>query len=608
MTDNVEHRWWLKDKTDAQVARSVMESCRFIAERELWRTADLLTSWRLYDGRRWACLRRMGRQRRWRDSADDLMRYNVVCSVGDTITAKLVKNLPAPEFVTNGADYKIRRATKKRNKFVKGALHDSGFYRNMAEFVKSGCVGGTSALKFYVKGKRIECERVLMWELFVPPWEAERGEPRTLYQRSLVERCVLEERFGHGPGKAQKLAAIQQSGPTRTEVTDPSIGAYDRDMDGADLVEVIESWHLGDGDSPGWHAVCVDGGCLERSEYKPRRFPFAFFKWEEPPAGWWGRGLAMRLYGLQYEINSLLQQIQANTKLHASPTTYIDATSMVVEEHLTNEPGNTVKITGGAQAPVRMVAPIMPAEVYAQVQERIRWAFETAGVSQLSASSQKPAGLDASVALRTFHDIESERFIVPGRRVEEATVQAAHVIIDLARTIRGYEVDTMDRKKNRRVKWADLELAEEDFTLQCFPVAMLSQTPAFRRQEIQELIKAGMISPEKGRDLLDFPDLEEDATLTSASLDYVRFQVELILDEEGFEPPEPTVNLSTALPYVNAMYLKERAEGCPEHILEQLRRYRDQMTAMAVSAAEAAAPTPPAAATAPAPGPAMAAA
>ena len=89
----VDHQWWLSKKTT--VHTQVMDSCLYIAERDHWRTADLLTSWRLYDGRKWGSLRRMGRQRRWRDSADDLMRYNVVNAVVDTITAKLVKNEPS---------------------------------------------------------------------------------------------------------------------------------------------------------------------------------------------------------------------------------------------------------------------------------------------------------------------------------------------------------------------------------------------------------------------------------------------------------------------------------------------------------------------------------
>jgi hypothetical protein len=214
------------------------------------------------------------------------------------------------------------------------------------------------------------------------------------------------------------------------------------------------------------------------------------------------------------------------------------------------------------------------------------------GVSQLSAASAKPAGLDAAVALREYHDIESERFIVPGRRVEDFAIAAARVCIDLANEIPGFSVDTMERRGNRRVKWSDLKLQEDDFTLQCFPVSMLPQTPAARKQAVQEYMAAGLITPEKARDLLDMPDLEEDATLTSASLDYVRKQVELILDEEGFEPMEPRVNLAPAVAYAQAVYLRERADGAPDTVLESLRRYIDQGMDMLRRAQEAAQPPP----------------
>jgi hypothetical protein len=587
-------RWWLQERWSPAMAGSVRDTCRQIAESERWRTQDMLTSWRLYDGRKWASLRRMGRQRRWNETPDSLVRYNLVKTITDTVVAKLVKSLPAPEFVTNGADYKIRRATKKRNKFCKGALHASGFYKQLSELVKAGALCGTHAVKFVVRGKEIACERVLMWELFVPPWEVERGEPRTLYQRTLVDRQALRDRFGTGEGKAKRLAAINTSAKIEVMASDPSVGTYDVDMAGGDMVEVIEAWHLGDCDedgkrAAGRHAVVVEGGVLCDEEWKHARFPFAFFTWEEPPAGWWGRGIALQLYGLQFEVNDLLQNIAQNTRFHATPTTFMDAQSAVMAEQLTNDVGNVVKMPPGASPPIRLVTPIMPAEVYGQVAERIRMGYEVIGISQLSANSQKPAGLDAGVALREFHDIESERFIVPGRRVEDAVIQAAYVCIDLAREIPGYMVDTMDRRGNKRIAWKDLKLAEEDFTLQCFPVAMLPQTPAARKQAVEEYMRAGMISPEKARDLLDMPDLEEDATLVSASLDFVRLQVDRILDEEDYEMPDPRLDLNQALPYATAQYFVERANGCPEEILEELRRYLSVMTDYAAKAAQASA-------------------
>lgn len=590
MAAKIEHRWWLAPKNQAH--KDVVASATFIAEREGWRFSDLLTSWRLYDGRKWHSLRRMGRQRRWVEAGDELMRYNVVQSVVDTITAKLVKSLPAPEFVTNGAEYKVRRATKRRNKFAKGVLHASGFYSAFPEAVREGVTCGTSALKFVVDEKRIRCEKALLWELHVPPWEAERGQPTTLFQRCQVDRQALLDRFGHGTGAAERTRAIQATKANGDTAPDPSVGRYDRDMEGADVVQVIEAWHLGCDGEPGRHVICVDGGTLLDEEWTSRRFPFAFFRWEVPPTGFWGRGGALRLYGLQYEINSLLQCIQANTKLHATPITYLDSQSTIIEEQLTNLPGATVRYMGGTQPPTRLVAPIMPQEVYSQVQERIRWGYELMGVSQLSAASAKPAGLDAAVALREYHDIESERFIVPGRRVEDFAIAAARVCIDLANEIPGFSVDTMERRGNRRVKWSDLKLQEDDFTLQCFPVSMLPQTPAARKQAVQEYMAAGLITPEKARDLLDMPDLEEDATLTSASLDYVRKQVELILDEEGFEPMEPRVNLAPAVAYAQAVYLRERADGAPDTVLESLRRYIDQGMDMLRRAQEAAQPPP----------------
>jgi hypothetical protein len=41
----------------------------------------------------------------------------------------VAKNKPAPQFLTSGADYSMRRKAEKLNKFGKGMLHQSGMYR-----------------------------------------------------------------------------------------------------------------------------------------------------------------------------------------------------------------------------------------------------------------------------------------------------------------------------------------------------------------------------------------------------------------------------------------------------------------------------------------------
>lgn len=584
MPDIINHRWW--DAKDP--AADLAASCDDIANREKWRTQELLRSWRLYSGRKWANLRQIGRTNHTAfDTTNDRVRYNVVSSIVETIVAKLSKNRPAPSFVTNGADWKTRRLTNKLNKFGKGVLHASGVYDQLDEVLKEWAVCGTTALKFCADGKKIKAERAFLWELFVPSWEAERGSPRTLMQRTQIDRHALMERFGEGAGREKRLAAIRMCGPMTT--LDPTVGKPD---DGSDLVTVYEGWRLGADGSPGRHVICVSQGVLLDEEWARPGFPFAFAKYSKLPGSFWGVGVAHRQAGKQFEINSLLQKIQQNTHMLANPTTFIEANSGIPEAHITNDIGAIVKMAPGTAPPTRLVLPIMPAEVYAQVESYKRDAYEEEGVSQLSASARKPAGLDSLPSLREFSDIESERFLPQGHEVERFIIECVDRCIELAETIPGYEVDTMDRRANERMRWNDIKVARDAFVLQCFPVSSLPQNPAARRQTVQEYAQAKWITVDKAKELLDFPDLEENESIEGASMAFLRKQVERILDGEPGSPPDPRMNLSTALPWVLGVYLRERANGCPEDVLQGLRSYLAQMEAFASAAQRASAPQP----------------
>jgi hypothetical protein len=45
----------------------------------------------------------------------------------------------------------------------------------------------------------------------------------------------------------------------------------------------------------------------------------------------------------------------------------------------------------------------------------------------MSASSQKPAGLDSGVAIREFQDIETERFALVSQNYEDCYISIEHI-------------------------------------------------------------------------------------------------------------------------------------------------------------------------------------
>ena len=150
-------------------------------------------------------------------------------------------------------------------------------------------------------------------------------------------------------------------------------------------------------------------------------------------------------------------------------------------------------------------------------------AYEISGISQLSATSLKPAGLESGVALREYSDIETERFVIVGQAYESAFLEIARQMIDLAKDVseegKTYEVISYGDKEIEKIRWSDINLREDQYRMKVYPASLLPTTPAARLQTVIEMAQAGLIDKAETRSLLDFPDIEQYNKLATAPLD-----------------------------------------------------------------------------------------
>jgi hypothetical protein len=221
----------------------------------------------------------------------------------------------------------------------------------------------------------------------------------------------------------------------------------------------------------------------------------------------------------------------------------------------------------------------MNAEVYNHLKWMIQSAYETTGVSQLSAQSKKPAGLDSGVALREFSDIETERFMLTGQRWEQMFLEASKIIIEMSRDMytedKTLAVTIPGHRFIESIKWKDVDLTNDQFVMKVFPTSLLPTTPAGRLQKVQELIQAGFISKENGIALLDFPDLGAYESLETSNLNLIKKTVTDIVDMGKYQPPEVYMNLDHAIQHAHKSYLEGRVNNLPEERLELLLRFID---------------------------------
>lgn len=518
---------------------------------------------------------------------------NVVKSCIDAAQSKIAKNKPKVQFLTEDGNFEQKQRAKRLTKYVEGVFYDTDIYTKAQKAFVHACVFGTGAIKVFNQGGRIRTEVVLPDELRIDDVEGAYQSPRQMHQVSYVSREVLVAEYGNESPEIQNALLNASTADI----------SYKSSKYTADMLKVTESWHLPSGadTTDGLHTITIEGCVLFQEEYKKDYFPFVFFRWSDRIAGFFGRGIAEELIGIQIEINKILRNIQKAQHLVAVPRVAVDAQSKVSSQVLNNEIGAIFKYSG--QPPQFFTPQAMNGEVYSHLKWLIGTAYEVVGISQLSATSKKPSGLDAAVALREYQDIETERFMITAQRYERMFLDLAAIVIDQSRDMfledKGLSIKLTDSKFIETIKWAEVNLPDESFTMKMMPTSLLPGTPAGRLQKVQELINAGFIDKEQALSLLDFPDLKSVETLEMASLRLTERQLCDITEHGKYEEPEPTQNAPLCLKLAQQEYLKAKLNKLPEERLELLLRYMDdaerlieQTQAATVEAPQEAAPLP----------------
>jgi hypothetical protein len=517
-------------------------------------------------------------------SQKDRLTYNVVQSAGDTVTAKIAKNKPKPMFLTSGGSYKLQRKAKKLDRFVEGVFYENDMPHMGPRIMTDAFVLGDGYLQVLARDGRVAYDRTLATELLVDWKESLYGNPRQMHRVKEYDRDVLIEMFPESEGK------ILMAKNYRTQINSNGESMSNQ-------LTVAESWRLPSGKKAkdGVHSINILGGdSLINEEWTKSYFPFARLMWSPRQIGYWSQGGAEQIQSIQLEINKILWTIQESYRLAGSVKLWTQIGSKLVKEHVNNSVG---AIWESDTRPEYIVPPVVPPEMYQALKDRKNDAFEQIGVSQLSASSQKPAGLDSGKALRTMNNIESERFMILGQSYEQFHLQLARMTVDCAREIDestkgGYAVQSPNAKFVETIDWKDVALDDDDFIMKMFPTSSLANDPADRMQQIQEWVQAGWITPRTAKRIQDFPDLEAVEQLENAKEDYLHLVMEKILDDGEYTAPEPFDDLQLAKSLFLDYYAYAKCNGVEEDKLEMLRNFNEQVDVL-IQKAMPPAPTAP---------------
>lgn len=517
--------------------------------------------------------------------------YNVIRSSIDTATSKIAMQKPRPLYLTENGNWTLQQRAKRLSRYVQGQFMQCGpsgedrtLYALGKLAFRDAAILGTSAIFFYTEDNKIKAERNMIEEIVVDEDEGIYGQPRNVHRHRYAFREVLLDLYPKHAG------AIQQVQGATLEGTASSSNAL------RDMVEIVESWHLPSGKNAkdGVHAICIKNATLDYEEYEDDYFPFVFQRWSRRILGFYGSGLAEELIGIQLEINKLLRTVQIAQHLASVPQVWLEYAAKAVKKHIDNTIGGVKYYVG--RPPIFMVPPAMSPEIYQHIERLYQKAYEISGISQLSASSRKPSGLDSGRAIREYRDIESERFSSQVDNYEDFYIQAGELIKKLSRKLvsKGKDpvVDWKDGNSLQRIRFSDVDVPDEKIQVRPYPTNFLPSTPAGKLDTVQELTQTGFYTKEEALELLDFPDLEKTNQLKLSPRTDIIKTIEKIIETETYIPPEPFMNLDLARSLSQTYYLRGRVDDMPEEILNLLRTFQKDCEALIERAKQAAQTNP----------------
>ena len=282
------------------------------------------------------------------------------------------------------------------------------------------------------------------------------------------------------------------------------------------------------------------------------------------------------LEGIQTQIDLINAKIAATSQLTPANLVFIDEQSGLKSSDVNNkdcqiypvgiQPGNTAN-------PVNVVTPVpFDPSWSAMLDFYINKAYDMIGISQLSAQSRKPSGLDSGVALQTMEDIESDRFEVQVNHFINAYIDVTRKLIEIIPE--DFEILPADKYQST-MTWATLKEQNNLYKVQYSAATALSKDPAERAKQIIQMSQIGLINPSKAAELMDMPDLTDAYTDAESAQMAVAAVINNAVEYDLYDVPDYISLTSLAKEITleqNQLFISMSAGKDNSEVAESLRR------------------------------------
>ena len=430
---------------------------------------------------------------------------NVIKSCIDTLTSKIAQSKVRPFFNTQNGTFKDIQTVKQAQAFFDLYYDAQNVNKKVSEMFRDSCIFEMGVIYINEASKNIE--KALPWQVFVRPAEVTYNKlTRVYYERKDFPTTLLEDELVN---KAQ----IQNNDYC-------TYGVY------YDTFNHIK-------------AELIDDKVIRKTVYAPSKLPFIFLHYCSPIVGNTSQSIVDMLNSIQLEIDNLMMKIKDASQLNPALTFCVPKGSSVKTSQLNNRVGQILEYTATPNmtgSPVTVATPAFIDSQYMQLIEELKQsAYELVGISQLSAMSTKPTGLNSGVALSTMENIESDRFETQLNQVIRAYVDIAKTCIEVFP-----EEDTILPEDNQRlsIQWKDIVEESNKMVVQFSAADSLSKDPSTKLQQLQMLAQTGIIPQTRIAQFMELPDIQSGYSLSNNAINAVLTCINDCIEKDVFEVPD----------------------------------------------------------------------
>ena len=468
---------------------------------------------------------------------------NLIKSCVDTLTSKVSQAAVRPYFNSIGGDFDTGQLVRQIQKYFDVWFDEQHGIPKSTICFRDACTFSKGIM--FVDPESQGLKRIEPWMYSINPGE---------YDAQTITEVALN--FGRFVPLAKFRDYINNAKLKKMLEDDPHMcGKYDIywDLYQGFKYEMFESEFI------------TDPLPLDYEQYGGLyRRPFVEIWYNQPVNGYFPPSLADDLYSLQKEVDALLARMDVATRNAVIGMVFLPEGAGFKASDIEN--GYHVypyqPSVDGAR-PEIMTPPPLAMQWVEILKQYISWAYEIAGISQVSAASKVPTNVESGKMLDSLENTESERFNMQLQQFTHFGIDCTRVAIDCFPK----DKPIIDKKMDgERLTWGMVRQKRSLYEIQFTPASILSKNPEEKINQISNLAAQGVIDKGMVADLLQIPDIEKAESIVSASYHYCQRIIRNAIKDEDYDYSE-TVNLDMLLKesikQLNVMYAAgDKEEYC----------------------------------------------